>query len=320
MCYSTATSTTSSTAAIAPIAKKEPVAPISGKVGIVVAGNIETDFVVTTITKALVLAGVSGTMVAKVADVATLAYAAKNLSRNVDVLIAATIIANDVNGTVTQSLTNILLQEGIMGRVPIIPAVVAQPSLLEAKALLPAMAEGWAQSAAAILAMNFGDSIEMESAPEIVIPVAPVYTATEDNLTVLLDVLRDSLKSHGARGIAGLSRKFRIADDNGNGQVDLKEFTKVITEHGFNWTSAQIKKVFDHFDSDKSGDISFDEFIFAIRGELNERRKNLVLLAFDVLDADHSGVVEINDLRGKYDASKHPDVKSGKRSTDEVLR
>lgn len=82
--------------------------------------------------------------------------------------------------------------------------------------------------------------------------------------------------------MAGLSRKFRIADDDNSGTVDIKEFTKVVGEHALGWTAAQIKLVFDQFDSDKSGTISFDEFMFGVRGQLNERRQQLVLMAFEV--------------------------------------
>lgn len=128
------------------------------------------------------------------------------------------------------------------------------------------------------------------------------------------------MKQHGARGIVGLGRKFRIADDDKSGQIELNEFTKVINEHKLGWTAAQIKLVFQSFDTDKSRGISYDEFIIRIRGQLNERRKNLVLLAFEILNADKSGIVDLDDIRAKYDASKHPDVISGKRTTDSVLR
>lgn len=64
--------------------------------------------------------------------------------------------------------------------------------------------------------------------------------------------------------------------------MDLKEFTKVINEHKLGWTAEQIKLVFNRFDDDKSGTITYDEFLFAVRGQLNERRKGLVLLAYQV--------------------------------------
>jgi len=64
--------------------------------------------------------------------------------------------------------------------------------------------------------------------------------------------------------------------------VDFSEFTKVINEHALNWSVSQVRSVFDHFDKDKSGSISFDEFVQGLRGDLNDRRKQLVLMAFEV--------------------------------------
>ena len=55
-------------------------------------------------------------------------------------------------------------------------------------------------------------------------------------------------------------------------------------------------------------------------GELNARRTQMVLMAFQLLDTDESGVIEISDLLGMFDGSKHPDVISGKRAFEDVLR
>ena len=293
--------------------------PVVGKVGIVVAG-IEQDFVLAALAKALAVEGITGAVFSKIPDIATLPFAAQNVSRSVDVVIAAAIVANDLNGTISQALTSTLLQAGVSGRSPIIPAIVAQPSLLEAKALLPDMAKTWVESASSMLALQHGGALELQTLPEVHLAPKPVYSETEDNVEVLLSCLRESLKKRGARGIVGLRIKFRAADDNGNGQLDLYEFTKVIREHGFAWTESQIKSLFDHFDTDKSTTISFDEFLIAIRGELNERRKSLVMMAFELLDADKSGLIQIDDIKAKYNAARHPDVISGKRTIDDILR
>jgi len=37
------------------------------------------------------------------------------------------------------------------------------------------------------------------------------------------------------------------------------------------------------------------------------------------LDRSGDGVVTLDDIQGKYNAAFHPDVKSGKRTEDEVL-
>lgn len=47
---------------------------------------------------------------------------------------------------------------------------------------------------------------------------------------------------------------------------------------------------------------------------MNEKRRNLVTLAFKKLDADSNGYINIEDLKGRYNAKDHPDVKTGKKS------
>ena len=57
-----------------------------------------------------------------------------------------------------------------------------------------------------------------------------------------------------------------------------------------------------------------------MQGELNSRRKALVRRAFQQLDVDGNGVLEVSDVRQLYSADKHPDVVAGKRTRDEVLQ
>jgi len=45
----------------------------------------------------------------------------------------------------------------------------------------------------------------------------------------------------------------------------------------------------------------------------------LVKMAFDILDTDKSGTVTVDDIRGLYDATRHPDVLRGTRTIDDVL-
>jgi hypothetical protein len=52
---------------------------------------------------------------------------------------------------------------------------------------------------------------------------------------------------------------------------------------------------------------------------MTNRRKQLVALAFNKLDKDGSGTLEPDDIISTYDASKHPDVMAGKRTTADVL-
>merc|ERR1719321_567008 len=81
----------------------------------------------------------------------------------------------------------------------------------------------------------------------------------------------------------------------------------------------QTSTIFGVFDRDGSGEISYDEFLRMIRGEMNPARKKIALKAFQIMDKDGSGTLDINDIRGTYNAKQHPDVKAGKKTEDEIL-
>jgi Ca2+-binding EF-hand superfamily protein len=53
---------------------------------------------------------------------------------------------------------------------------------------------------------------------------------------------------------------------------------------------------------------------------MNEFRQNLVKQAFDILDVNKNGEISFEEIKNKYNPSGHPDVLSGKRTEEEVLK
>lgn len=49
------------------------------------------------------------------------------------------------------------------------------------------------------------------------------------------------------------------------------------------------------------------------------KRKNIVTLAFKKFDRDGNGTIEIDDLKGIFNAGNHPDVKMGKKTQEDVM-
>jgi Ca2+-binding EF-hand superfamily protein len=52
---------------------------------------------------------------------------------------------------------------------------------------------------------------------------------------------------------------------------------------------------------------------------MNSFRRSLAEKAFRVMDKDKSGVLNIDDIKGVYNAKKHPDVIAGKKTEEEIL-
>jgi Ca2+-binding EF-hand superfamily protein len=97
-------------------------------------------------------------------------------------------------------------------------------------------------------------------------------------------------------------------DDNNSRSLDKYEFTKAMTDFMLGFSDGEIQKLFAYFDFDRSGLIEYDEFVRAIRGPMNPQRKKIVLKAFKSIDKDGSGWLDLSDIKGTYNAAKHPDV------------
>mmetsp|Transcript_22008 Transcript_22008/g.30354 ORF Transcript_22008/g.30354 Transcript_22008/m.30354 type:complete len:137 (-) Transcript_22008:517-927(-) len=117
----------------------------------------------------------------------------------------------------------------------------------------------------------------------------------------------DLCKQRSSNGLRGLRIMFKGMDRNRNGSVTPVEFKYAMRDYGLKLSEDEITAIIKHFDSNKDGKLSFDEFLRAIRGQLNPRRREMVHMAYNVLDKDGSGQVTIKDVEIAYDPSFHPD-------------
>ena len=142
----------------------------------------------------------------------------------------------------------------------------------------------------------------------------------DTNVDSVLNTIREKLRQRGVQGISSIARNFRIVDENNTQTIDFNEFKKACKTFNFGLDDNQLKVAFVGFDRDNTGEIDYDEFIRSIRGEMNEFRQKLVQQAFDTLDVNKNGEISFEEIKNKYNANRHPDVLSGKKTEDEVLK
>ena len=81
----------------------------------------------------------------------------------------------------------------------------------------------------------------------------------------------------------------------------------------------EMQALMKFYDIDGDGNITYEEFIRGLREELTERRANMIARAFELMDKDGSGILDLNDIKQSYNAKMHPDVKKGKKTEDDIL-
>merc|ERR1719223_340987 len=133
----------------------------------------------------------------------------------------------------------------------------------------------------------------------------------------ILDRLRSEIKRRGSDTMQGLARRFRVMDDDHSNRLNFEEFTSGLEDLHIGASKSDMETLWNKFDCDGSGLVSFDEVVALLRGGLNSRRRHAVHVLFKSLDVNGNGALQLDDLRMRYDPSVLGEVRA--RPPDEVL-
>ena len=70
-----------------------------------------------------------------------------------------------------------------------------------------------------------------------------------------------------------------------------------MNDFGVDVTPEEATEMFNAFDTDRTGKLSFDELLVALRPPMRKCRRDLVMKAFKKLDRTNTGEITIEDLR-----------------------
>ncbi|XP_069123846.1 calcyphosin-like protein isoform X2 [Argopecten irradians] len=139
---------------------------------------------------------------------------------------------------------------------------------------------------------------------------------------VLIEALREQCLKRGCGGIKGLGLVFKNMDIDYSKRIVFEELRIGLQRYGILMSENFLKSLFNTLDRDNSGGIDFQEFMKALRPPMNQGRINVVNETFDLLDADHDGLLKIEDLKVRFsdNVKCHPKFLSGEWTEEETLR
>jgi Ca2+-binding EF-hand superfamily protein len=126
------------------------------------------------------------------------------------------------------------------------------------------------------------------SDPKAAEPVAAPQAVSYDGATLCNDI-KETLVKRNSLSIRGLAQVFKQIDGNKNRNLDLGELENGLRIIGINLNEEQCVALLKYFDKDGNNTINFNEFLLAIRGELNDIRRAWIQRAYNKLDINGDG-------------------------------
>ena len=140
-----------------------------------------------------------------------------------------------------------------------------------------------------------------------------------DHVDELILNIRNKLAKKGLLNLINIESRFRELDEENAQELDIKLFSQICTEFDFGLNNEEIEELFVSFDKDERGMINYDDFIRVLRGELNEKRKNLIQNVFKHLDIDNKGYLTIEELLNIYQPKYSHEYLEEKKSEEESM-
>ena len=131
----------------------------------------------------------------------------------------------------------------------------------------------------------------------------------------------DKMKArYGDTGVRGFTKGFSMMDKDRSGGISKEELFNGLQRYGVQVTLADMDVLVKHFDRRGDGQVDLTDFLRSMRGHMKSKRKELVGLAYQILDRNGDQKVTLGELAQAYSADKHPAVLKGQKTQDEVMQ
>ena len=131
-----------------------------------------------------------------------------------------------------------------------------------------------------------------------------------------IDVFRDTLSAKGIKTIINFLNQLKQYDRKGDKEISFPDLFEIFNNLNLHISEKDAKIVFSDFEENSK--MNYSKFISVmIENSLNERRQNIIKEAFNRLDTEKCGIVNLSDIKNLFSSKNCPLVKEGDVTEEE---
>ena len=133
-----------------------------------------------------------------------------------------------------------------------------------------------------------------------------------------VDIFRDKLGAKGIVSVMNFLSQLKQYDRKGEKELTLEDFTEIILNAKVIMSDEEISDLFLDFCKDNNqAKINYELFLNKLIIDLNPRRKNIVKVAFDKLDTEKCGIINLSEIKSYFSSKNCPLVSAGLMSEED---
>ena len=144
------------------------------------------------------------------------------------------------------------------------------------------------------------------------------YNNINDNaVNSIISFIKNCINTNNGITLFTFIKKLKEKQINNQG-ISLNDLYNILLEMSINISLNDLKILF-NFLNKNNNIISIDQLINLIKGNLDEKRKIIIITIFEYIDSEKKGEISIQLLKGIFNAKNHPDVLKGIKSQEGVF-
>ena len=123
-----------------------------------------------------------------------------------------------------------------------------------------------------------------------------------------IDIFRDKLGAKGIITVMNFLSQLKQYDRKGDKELSLPDFSEIILNTKVIISEEEIEELFSDFckDNKQAKTINYELFLNKLIIELNPRRENIVKVAFDKLDTEKCGIINLSEIKTFFSSKNCP--------------